>query len=173
MRLLYRDATGAIRLTEDLYTNIPRYAILSHRWGAEEVTLQELSDGTGLSKRGFHKIRFCDKQAQCDGLSYFWVDTCCIDKKNAVELQEAINSMFRWYRNADRCYVYLDDVSCPTALSAVPPEHAASKETQAYGNTPASHAVQPTEPPLAARRFGKAFGSLAGGHSRNSLRRRR
>jgi hypothetical protein len=26
-----------------------------------------------------------------------WVDTCCIDKRNAVELSEAINSMFRWY----------------------------------------------------------------------------
>jgi hypothetical protein len=111
MRLLYRDATGAIRLTEDLHKNIPPYAILSHRWGLEEVTLQELIDGTGPSKRGYKKIRFCGEQAQCDSLSHFWVDTCCIDKKNSVELQEAINSMFRWYRNAARCYVYLDDVS--------------------------------------------------------------
>jgi hypothetical protein len=39
------------------------------------------------------------------------VDTCCIDKSNAVELQEAINSMFRWYQNAVKCYVYLSDVS--------------------------------------------------------------
>jgi hypothetical protein len=44
-------------------------------------------------------------------LQYFWVDTCCIDKSNAVELQEAINSMFRWYQNAVKCYVYLSDVS--------------------------------------------------------------
>jgi hypothetical protein len=41
------------------------------------------------------------------------VDTCCIDKKNAVELGAAINSMFRWYQNAVRCYVYLSDVSKP------------------------------------------------------------
>ena len=146
MRLLYRDATGAIRLTENLYTNIPRYAILSHRWGAEEVTLQELNDGTGLSKRGFDKIRFCDKQAQRNGLTHFWVDTCCIDKKNAVELQEAISSMFRWYRNADRCYVYLDDVSYPTPVSAVPPD-TPSRKIRKRTNTDASHAVQPTEPP--------------------------
>ncbi len=101
-------------LTEDLHTSIPRYAILSHRWGTDEVTLQELNDGAGPSKRGYHKIHFCSEQARRDGLSHFWVDTCCIDKTNAVELQEAINSMYRWYRNADRCYVYLDDVSCAT-----------------------------------------------------------
>ena len=35
----------------------------------------------------------------------------CIDKSNSTELAEAINSMFRWYRNATKCYVYLPDVS--------------------------------------------------------------
>jgi hypothetical protein len=68
-------------------------------------------DGTGKSKTGHNKIRFCGKQAERDGLRYFWVDTCCIDKSNHVELQEAINSMFRWYHNAAKCYVYLSDVS--------------------------------------------------------------
>jgi len=29
---------------------------------------------------------------------------------NGLELAEAINSMFRWYRDAARCYVYLPDV---------------------------------------------------------------
>ena len=64
-----------------------------------------------VSKAGWKKIEFCAKQAATDGLQYFWVDTCCIDKKNAVELGAAINSMFRWYENAARCYVYLTDVS--------------------------------------------------------------
>jgi hypothetical protein len=64
-----------------------------------------------VSKAGWKKIEFCAKQAAADGLQYFWVDTCCIDKKNAVELGAAINSMFRWYQNATRCYVYLSDVS--------------------------------------------------------------
>uniref|UniRef100_A0A0B7KPX0 Heterokaryon incompatibility domain-containing protein n=1 Tax=Bionectria ochroleuca TaxID=29856 RepID=A0A0B7KPX0_BIOOC len=48
-----------------------------------------------------------------DGLQYFWIDTCCIDKSNHTELHEAINSMFRWYQNADRCYVFLADVTTP------------------------------------------------------------
>jgi hypothetical protein len=39
------------------------------------------------------------------------VDTCYIDKSSSAELQEAINSMFRWYQNTAKCYVYLSDVS--------------------------------------------------------------
>ncbi|KAK5635427.1 hypothetical protein RRF57_011139 [Xylaria bambusicola] len=105
-----------------LHSDIPPYAILSHRWGPDEVTLQELSDGTGLAKHGYGKIRFCGEQAWRDGLSHFWVDTCCIDKKNAVELQTAIISMFRWYHNANRCYVYLDDISYSPTQSTEPLE---------------------------------------------------
>jgi len=68
-------------------------------------------DGTGKSKAGYDKIRFCGRQAQRDSLKFFWVDTCCIDKADFTQLSEAINSMFRWYREAARCYVYLSDVS--------------------------------------------------------------
>jgi hypothetical protein len=39
------------------------------------------------------------------------MDTCCIDKSNYGILREALNSMFRRYRNAAKCYVYLLDVS--------------------------------------------------------------
>jgi hypothetical protein len=93
--------------------NIPEYAILSHTWGAdtEEVTFRDLTVGTGKSKAGYDKIRFCGEQAGRDGVEYFWIDTCCIDKSNSTELAEAINSMFRWYQNAAKCYVYLSDVS--------------------------------------------------------------
>src|SRR5262249_11387229 len=45
-----------------------------------------------------------------DGLQYFWVDTCCINKADLAELSVAITSMFRWYRDAQKCYVYLSDV---------------------------------------------------------------
>jgi hypothetical protein len=37
-------------------------------------------------------------------------DTVCINKANHAELSEAITSMFRWYRDAVKCYVYLLDV---------------------------------------------------------------
>ena len=67
-------------------------------------------EGNGTSKAGFDKIRFCGEQARRDGWQYFWVDTCCIDKSSSAELAEAINSMFRWYRDAAKCYVFLSDV---------------------------------------------------------------
>lgn len=114
MRLLRRDSTGEFRLTEDLLDDagIPPYAILSHTWEeGQEVTFDDLVNGNGKSKAGHKKIRLCGEQAEHDNLHYFWVDTCCIDKSNSVELQEAINSMFRWYQNAVQCYVYLSDVS--------------------------------------------------------------
>jgi len=34
-----------------------------------------------------------------------------MNKSSSAELSEAINSMFRCYRDAARCYVYLSDVS--------------------------------------------------------------
>jgi hypothetical protein len=112
MRLLERDDTGGVRLTEDLPNNkIPPYAILSHTWGPEEVLFRGMTDGTGKNKASYAKIRFCGDQAWRDGLKFFWVDTCCIDKSDSAELQHALNSMFRWYRSAVKCYVYLADVS--------------------------------------------------------------
>jgi hypothetical protein len=111
MRLLQSDSDGNLSLTEFFEDGIPEYAILSHRWGAEEVTFRDLTDGTSKDKAGFPKIQFCGEQARRDGLQYFWVDTCCIDKSNSTELSEAINSIFRWYRDATKCYVYLPDVS--------------------------------------------------------------
>jgi len=122
MRLLESNDTGEFSLTKDLLAtrdHIPCYAILSHTWGAdtEEVSFKDMMDGTGKRKPGYDKIRFCGEQARRDGLQYFWIDTCCIDKSSSTELQEAINSMFRWYRDAAKCYVYLADVSRP-ALDA-------------------------------------------------------
>ena len=119
MRLLQRNSDGSVSVTEDLHENIPAYAILSHTWGKEkeEVTFRDLRDpkyskGRLIkSKEGYRKLKFCGDQAARDGLRYFWIDTCCIDRSNAVELNEAINSMFRWYRDAAKCYVYLSDVS--------------------------------------------------------------
>ena len=76
----------------------------------DEVTYQDLQNDTTRNKKGYNKLIFCGNQALKDGLQYFWVDTCCINKHSSAELSEAINSMFRWYQRANRCYVYLSDV---------------------------------------------------------------
>jgi len=113
MRLLKWNSAGDFVLTEDFVgDDAPPYAILSHTWRqGEEVTFNDLMNGTGNGKSGFNKIHFCGKQARLDGLQYFWVDTCCIEKSSSAELTKAINSMFCWYQNAAKCYVYLSDVS--------------------------------------------------------------
>ncbi|KAF1954406.1 HET-domain-containing protein, partial [Byssothecium circinans] len=115
VRLLQRKPDGEIVFREPTSGDVPAYAILSHTWGKEEVIFQDMEANADMSKTvrkaGWRKIQFCAEQAAADGLQYFWIDTCCIDKRNAVELGAAINSMFRWYQNAARCYVYLSDVS--------------------------------------------------------------
>jgi hypothetical protein len=122
MRLLKVNPTGGFSLTDDLPDNERlKYAILSHTWhkdNDQEVTSEDLSKGTAKNKTGYKKISFCVKQAIQDSIQYIWVDTCCIDKSNnntnkVIELQYAINSMFRWYQNAAKCYVYLEDVPDP------------------------------------------------------------
>ena len=113
MRLLKLKDDGEFSLIEFVGDNIPRYAILSHTWGAdgEEVTFKDLVEGTRKSKAGYEKIWFCGKQAANNGLQYFWMDTCCINKLSSTELSEAINSVFRWYHNATIYYVHLSDIS--------------------------------------------------------------
>jgi len=113
MRLL-EFSNGKFCLTGDLLEQkVPKYAILSHTWGAdtEEVTFRDVVDGIGENKTGWEKIRFCADQARRHGLRYFWVDTCCINKSDNNELSKSINSMFRWYQNSAQCYVYLSGIS--------------------------------------------------------------
>jgi hypothetical protein len=124
MRLLYIADNGRLSYTDDLVGDkIPRYAILSHTWGEQEVAYKDLQNNKDIEdvdarlKGGYQKIFFCATQARRDGLDYFWVDTCCIDKANNAELSEAINSMFCWYQRASTCYVYLSDVSVSDKIS--------------------------------------------------------
>ncbi|KAJ2986546.1 hypothetical protein NUW58_g4974 [Xylaria curta] len=113
MRLLTRKGTGFGLIDYPPGTETPPYAILSHTWGLEEVTYEDLMHGIGLYKSGYRKIHFCGEQAERDGFQHFWVDTCCIDKSSSTELTESINSMFQWYSASRICYAYLEDVSSP------------------------------------------------------------
>ncbi|KAG8221060.1 hypothetical protein J3R82DRAFT_2573 [Butyriboletus roseoflavus] len=85
-----------------------KYAILSHRWYEEgEPSFQEMSSNPHGSGKGFEKLmEFCRKAEQF-GCKLAWSDTCCINKSSSAELDEAIRSMFRWYRQAHICIVHL------------------------------------------------------------------
>ncbi|KAF2968608.1 hypothetical protein GQX73_g5009 [Xylaria multiplex] len=64
------------------------------------------------SRAGSKKIQgYCNIVARGRNLKWAWIDTCCIDKRSSAELSEAINSMFKWYRDAKQCYVFLRDVT--------------------------------------------------------------
>jgi hypothetical protein len=109
MRLLRKDSNGQLILSTFFNDNSPPYAILSHTWGDDEVLFDDLRNGTAESKRGYAKIIKCCNLALEHGFEYVWVDTCCIDKSSSSELQEAICSMYAWYKKAKICYAYLED----------------------------------------------------------------
>ncbi|KAG4442159.1 hypothetical protein IFR05_002372 [Cadophora sp. M221] len=93
-------------------SQILEYAILSHVWGLEEVSFQDIMGSRVLAEKkiGYAKIVGSCRQARQDGFNYIWIDTCCIDKTSSTELSEAINSMFQWYHDSKICYAYLADV---------------------------------------------------------------
>lgn len=118
MRLLN---TGSHRLQEFFEKDIPPYAILSHRWGAEEVLYQDMIQTADREKarrkRGYGKLKGSCDLARRQQHKWIWIDTCCIDKSSSAELTEVINSMYQWYEAAQVCYAYLDDVNDPDSLT--------------------------------------------------------
>lgn len=110
-------------------SDFPEYAIVSHRWGEQEISYQEFlyftsqknerNDivarilGVDVSKekgQGFSKVKSACGIAKSRGFGWLWIDTCCINKESSAELSEAINSMFEWYSDSKDCLVYLEDV---------------------------------------------------------------
>ncbi|KAI6138879.1 heterokaryon incompatibility protein-domain-containing protein [Pisolithus tinctorius] len=138
------DADKGIRRAEyetevfrELDDKTTSYAIVSHRWGTE-VSYKEMVRLMKRAKKereqvrqrdGYKKIVKSCKQAMKDGYRWLWIDTCCIDKRSSAELSEAINSMYRWYRNSQKCYVYLNDVN----ESAFPTEQDYSRFERSNG----------------------------------------
>lgn len=132
------------------FTAPPRYAILSHRWANEELTFKDYHKLHELNTAGVEKIkRFCafvrafkvpayhiesDERLEAEKvLEWAWIDTCCIDKSSSSELSEAINSMWAWYRNAEYCVAYLNDVQ-NFSDRCVTPDEAQSSSPAAAGS---------------------------------------
>jgi hypothetical protein len=128
MRLLH---VTQLRFEEFFSNAIPPYAILSHRWGTDDVSYQDFLAGRKRDGAGYAKIAACCTHVANNVLSmdcppsdpyyldWVWIedqllrvgtDTYCVDKTSSAELSEAINSMFRWCEKVSFCYVYLKDV---------------------------------------------------------------
>lgn len=121
MRLLKRARQlGVTHTTEYGADEIPPYAILSHTWDdGREVSFEDIRNGDigHGSGKSWHKVVFCARRAAQDGLRYFWIDSCCIDRTNKEEHHSAINAMYEWYHKSTVCYAYLTDV---TSFSDLP-----------------------------------------------------
>jgi len=76
---------------------ISPYAILSHTWGADanEVTYEDLINGTRKDKPGYERISGFVKnrpdKMTCDIFGF----TCCINRANYTKLSQAINMFSR------------------------------------------------------------------------------
>ncbi|GAW19053.1 hypothetical protein ANO14919_085370 [Xylariales sp. No.14919] len=129
MRLL-KTRQYALIEANDIPHPFPQYAILSHTWISpkDEITYQDFKQRKAdiendiFKQKGWAKLkRYCDRAAK-DGWEWAWMDTCCIDKTNPADTQEAINAMFRWYQDAGICYAYLEDVDVNITDVNFPPD---------------------------------------------------
>lgn len=102
MRLLNTKTRELFNVRSDY----PEYAVLSHRWDAEEYVCKDLMEYSRTSK----KIQgFCDLLEKM-GIQYCWADVCCLDMTSRSELNEATVSMYSLSKNATLNCVYLSDI---------------------------------------------------------------
>lgn len=73
MRLLHSKTMKFKEFMGD--DNLPPYAILSHTWGGDEVTYQEMTSWKPKRRAGYTKIKYSCDQAIKDNLEWVWVDT--------------------------------------------------------------------------------------------------
>lgn len=100
---------------------VPAYAIASHRWQEDEVTLRDLNQRTHKDRKGFEKLVGLCKIVRTNWygfeevlgvqIQWLWIDACCIDQQNGAEVSETINRMFDLYAAAKICLAYLYDVA--------------------------------------------------------------
>lgn len=81
MRLLRIGDEPNLTLTFEEFEgeDVPRYAILSHRWyeTQDEVTFKDVVKNRAEGKPGWEKIKGHAKVAKRHNINYCWVDTCC------------------------------------------------------------------------------------------------
>jgi len=77
MRLLN---VHSLKLKEFFENQLPKYAILSHTWGNEEILFQDLAANPSR-KVGYAKVNGTCELAAKQGYEWVWIDTCCIEQR--------------------------------------------------------------------------------------------
>ena len=94
--------------------DVPKYVVASHRWKAgTEATIKDIKTKWNKDKKGYQKVEGFAKYVRENirHVEWLWIDTCCVNQDSSQEVTEAVNSMFRWYADAEVCLAYLVDVS--------------------------------------------------------------
>ena len=73
---------------------IQPYAILSHTWGKEECSLQDMTSPDVKSRLGYRKIQYTCDQARKEGLDWAWVDTLVLSRVRGRPLACACLTLF-------------------------------------------------------------------------------
>jgi hypothetical protein len=96
------------------------YAILSHTWLHDrpgEVTYNDWKGGNfDTDSPGYQKLSHFCRIATSYDITLAWMDTICINKDSSSELDEWIRSMFKWYRDASVCVIYLAQTTTLTHM---------------------------------------------------------
>lgn len=121
-QFVWRETTGQSKA---------QYAYLSHLWGPDEATYQDVQkiqagsvvtdsslpcddSGVVLASPVFSllpaKIRFACQVARESGYRLLWIDACCVDRSNRLEMAESVYLTYELVKRANVCYVYLEDV---------------------------------------------------------------
>ena len=93
--------------------DVPKYVAASHRWNAgNEAMMGDVQTRRNTDKSGYKKVEGFAKYVRehIDHVDWLWIDTCCVNQDSSQEVTEAVNSMFRWYANAEVCLAYLADI---------------------------------------------------------------
>ncbi|KAG1780730.1 hypothetical protein EV702DRAFT_1266589 [Suillus placidus] len=119
----YKELLSSSLRIQHVVATYFRCVTLSHRWEGKEPLLHDIQDKVVdelIPVGGIVKLQSFCKTVRAAGYRWGWIDTCCIDQTNNVELQKSLNSMFVWYRTSALTMVYLSDVpssSKPGALA--------------------------------------------------------
>ncbi|OAX41551.1 hypothetical protein K503DRAFT_797882 [Rhizopogon vinicolor AM-OR11-026] len=122
LSLTMKHADRRMERNTEVVAKYFHYVMLSHRWEAQEPLLHEIQDKVVYELNaagGIMKLQSFCKIALAAGNHWAWIDTCCIDQNNNVELQKSIHSMFIWYHHSSLTIVYLSDVPSSSRSGAL------------------------------------------------------
>ena len=109
MRLLN---THTFRLENlDFDVGQTQYALLSHTWTKKEPLLEDVERfGCREDVDEYGKLAKSCYIASQESLDYVWVDSCCVDRRNAPEVEMTEIRMYHWFEQAALVIVHLSDV---------------------------------------------------------------